>query len=288
MSATSRSPLSGCAILIAAVLMLVFLIGFSIWIPFRQAEQIEQFTEAEPEPVRSVSPGARPAEARALRERFEAFAESLDEAETEARLALDADELNLAIGMFEPMAELRETFWVEEVREDDLRVSICYQVNGAPRLAKEDEDGLITSDPRYLIGEMIVRPVLSKRELVLEVDELNVEDAEIPEGFMGHFSTLRIFEGLKEDDTVGPRMAKLTRAEVEDGRLVLARMPGEPVPDTVSDEAFQEGGGKIVLFLGGAILLFLLIAGTVLVIGYRAQLRKLQAEEQTNAPGDDA
>ncbi len=54
-SATARSPLSGCTILILAVLMLVFLIGFSIWTPFRQAAEIEKFTKAEPEPLAVLS-----------------------------------------------------------------------------------------------------------------------------------------------------------------------------------------------------------------------------------------
>ncbi len=35
--------------------MLVFLIGFSIWTPFRQADEIEKFTQEAPSPVPALS-----------------------------------------------------------------------------------------------------------------------------------------------------------------------------------------------------------------------------------------
>ena len=102
---------------------------------------------------------------------------------------------------------------------------------------------------------------------------------------MGHFSTLRIFEGSLDDPEVGPLMALLTRAAVEGDRLILARVPGDPVPGTVSDESFRAAGGKVAIFIGGAMLVFLILAGTVLFIGYKAQLRKIAQEVDT--PGDD-
>lgn len=283
MSDSVRSPLSGCTILVFAVLMLVFLIGFAIWTPFRQAAEIETFTRAEPQPVPTVEIESGSGEAAALKSRLESFRETLDNPRLEAELALNAREINLAVALFEPLAELRETFWVEEVGDDDIRVSICYQLNGRPRLAREGEDGPITADPRYLVGEMRVTPQLGKRELALRVEDLEVGDKEIPEGFMGHFSTLRIFEGFLDDERIGGGMARLTDARIEDGRLVLARVPGDPVPEVVSDEDFRSSGGKIAMFLGGAIILFLIFAGSALFIGYRAQLRKLEAAERNPA-----
>lgn len=288
MSATARSPLSGCTILILAVLMLVFLIGFSIWTPFRQATEIEKFTKAAPEPLPVLSLETEEAAARSLQERLDQFRDDLADEEKEVRIDLDERDLNLAVAMYPALEELRESFFVRKIEDEELVIDICYRLNGRPRLAKEGEDGPVTADPRYLIGTLHGHPFLSKRELVLNVDRLDVPDAEVAEGFMGHFSSLRIFEKSVKDPEIGPSMAKLTSARLEDGKLVLARIPGDPVPDVVTDEAFQESGGKIAMFLGGAALIFIVLAGTVLYLGYRKQLQKLQEAEETNQPPSDA
>ncbi len=283
-SATARSPLSGCAILIGGVLMLVFLIGFSIWTPFRQAAEIERFTRESPVELEVEPVEGNPA-AEALRTRIRAFGEQLEEGEGEVRLGLGAEELNLAIALYPAMEELRGTFRVREIDDESMRIDICYGLNGRPRLARDDEEGFVTSDPRYLVGTIHGHPVLSGRELVLRVDELEVEGAEIPEGFMGHFSTLRLFEASKTDPEIGPAMARLTRAGIEDGRLVVARVPGEEPPGVVSDEAFRRGGSRIATFLGFGTLLFLLVAGTFAYRGYRRQLREMEASEAAGDAG---
>ncbi|MEM1085666.1 MAG: hypothetical protein AAGI48_16275 [Verrucomicrobiota bacterium] len=286
MSTTARSPLSGCTILVLAVLMLLFLIGFSAWTPFRQAAEMEKFTRAEAAPVPVLSPNET--EAEAFHQRLGAFRDAVTKGDEEARLELDIDDLNLAVAVSPALKELRETFHVRAIEDGKLVIDICYQLNGPPRFTKEGEDGWITSDPRYLVGTIYGRPILTKRELVLRVDRLEVPDAEVAEGFMNHFSTLRIFEQSLQDPQIGPVMAKLTAASLEDGALVLARVPGDPVPDVVSDEAFARSGGKIALFLGGAALIFILLAGGLLYVGYRKQLQKLQEAEQTDSSASDA
>ena len=268
--------------------MLVFLIGFSIWTPFRQADEIEKFTQADAEPVPVLSLETEEIAAQSLQQRLEAFRRDLSDEEKDARIELTAKDLNLAVAMYPALEELRRSFLVKAIEDEQLVIDICYQLNGRPRLAKEGEDGPITADPRYLIGTLYGHPFLSKRELVLNVDRLDVPDAEVAEGFMGHFSSLRIFEKSLKDPEIGPVMAKLTSASLEGDKLVLARIPGDPVPDVVTDGAFEKAGGKIALFLGGAALIFILLAGTVLYVGYRKQLQKLEASEETSDPPSDA
>ena len=287
MSATARSPLSGCAILIAAVLMLLFLIGFSIWVPFRQADEIEKFTKAEPAPVPVASLEENEAAATALVEKLEVFRSQLA-GEDPARIELTPLDLNLAIATFPELEELRGTFFVRDITADHLVIDICYRLNGRPRLARDGETGPITADPRYLVGTLHARPLLTNREFALDVTALEVPGSEVPAGFLGHFSTLRLFERHLGHAVIGPAMGQLTRAELADGRLALARTPGETPPNVVSDETFLASGAKIALFLVIGLLAFLLLGGVVLFFSYRARLRQIEAEEGTNPPSPDA
>jgi hypothetical protein len=283
-SDSARSPLSGCLILVAAVGILAALIGFSIWVPFRQAAEIEKFTQPEPEPVPALDLGEHEAAARDLMARLESFRSDLSAEDQDAKLRLSAEDLNLAVSRFEALAELRGSFYVREIADAHLVIDICYRLNGRPRLAREGEDGPVTADPRYLIGTIYAKPRLSKREFALEVDRLEVPGSTVPDGFMGHFSTLRLFEAAKDDPAIGEPMGRLTGTSLEDGHLVLARVPGDPIPETVSDESFSAAGGKVALFLGGAMLVFLALAGTILFIGYKAQLRKIA---EAGSPADE-
>lgn len=274
--------------MIIAVLVLVFLVGFSLWVPFRQAGEIEKFTRETPAPVPATTLSPGDSAAVDLQKRLESFRDSLAQTGQESRIEFTADDLNHAIALFPQLKELRGTFHVTAIGPDAIEADICYTLNGRPRLARDGEAGPITADPRYLVGRIKLTPMLGKRELAFRVQSLEVPDATVPEGFMGHFSTLRLFERFLDDSAIGPVMAQLTRAEIKDQRLVLSRVPGEPVPDVITDEQARAGGGKVALFIGGAMLCFLLVAGTLLFLGYRAQLRKIVAAEKANDPGSDA
>lgn len=265
--------------------MLLFLIGFSIWVPIRQGKEIVKFTKEEPIPVEVEDIPSREIDVRNLVERLEVFRSDLSDNETEAEIALSADDINLAIAHFDALKELRGTFRVTSISDEALNVDICYQLNGPPRLAKDGEDGPITSDPRYLVAKMKATPQLGSRELALRVDGLDADGADIPDGFMGHFSTLRIFDQTRtelpeDNELIANVMAQLTKAQIDGDKLVLARIPGDPIPDVVTDDQFLGSGGKIAKFLGAAMIGFLVLAGIMLFLGYRTQMRKLRSEEE--------
>lgn len=286
--ATARSPFAGCLILILALAMLLFLIGFTAWMPFRQAAEIEKFTQPSPAPLAVDPVEGNEAKVSALVERMEAFRSELTgDAEKPARIELDAADLNLAIATFQPVEQLRGSFRVREITPEAMVIDICYKLNGRPRLAKEGEQGPITSDPRYLIGTIKGRPQLMRRELVLKVDALEVPGAAVPEGFLDHFSTLRIFEAYVKHPVLGPAMAAMTRAELADGKLVLARIPGESAPETVSEEEFRRGGGRIITWLGIGACVFLAFAAAMVFIGLRKQ-RQAAKKGETSPGGDGA
>lgn len=271
--ATARSPFAGCLILVLALLMLVGLVGFTAWMPFRQAAEIEKFTQLAPTPVAVDVIEGNENKVSALVERLEAFRSDLNDESGSARIELTAEDLNLAIAAFPQVEQLRKSFRVREIDGEHLVIDICYQLNGRPRLAKDGEEGFMASDPLYLIGTIKGRPQLARRELSLKVDTLEVPGSTVPQGFLDHFSTLRLFEMYLKDPLLGPAMEKMTRAEIKDGKMILARVPGENPPEVVTDASFKQGSQRLFTYLGIAACLFLGFAATMVYLGIRRQKR---------------
>ncbi|MDB6077954.1 MAG: hypothetical protein JWO82_1701, partial [Akkermansiaceae bacterium] len=79
----------------------------------------------------------------------------------------------------------------------------------------------------------------------------------------------------------------LTRGEIKDSKVILARLPGETPPEVISNASFQEGGSRIVRILGIGACLFLVFAGVMIYIGLRKQARDAK-EKETSGSSDDA
>ena len=270
---SARSPFAGCAILVAALAVMVFLIGFSVLTLFRQFNEIAKFT-AEKAVVVEVSPlENQEAALNNLAERVEAFRQQLA-GDSQATLALSAGDLNLAIAAYEPFKELRGTFRVTAIEGGNLRVAISFPLNGKPRLAGEGEPGWIASDSRFLNGTLVARPQLLKHEVVLSLDAIEVPSKKVAPEFIGQMSPYRITERYLTDPAIGPAMAKLTRVGVADGKVVLTRIPGENPADRITDAQVDSASGRLFTALGVAAAGFLAFAGIIVFIGVRAKARK--------------
>lgn len=270
-----RSPFAGCLILILAVGMLAFLIGFSTFVLFRQYAEIERFTEEDAVPRAIFAVEDAESELVALAERIERFRQQLASDDEPAILAIDAREMNLAIAAYAPLAELRGTFEVLEIGPGLMDVGISFPLNGKPRLTREGEDGWFTSDSRHLNAIMRVRPVLMQREIFLQIEEIQPHSgAAVPEEFIGLMSPYRITERYLDDPVLGPAMAALTRVGLDDGRLVLAKNPGETPEGQISDADVDSGARRFFLFFGIAATLFLIFAAAVIIIGLRTSKKR--------------
>jgi hypothetical protein len=270
---SARSPFAGCAILIAAVGMMVFLIGFSIFALFRQFSEIAKFTAEKPVPI-EVSPleNNRP-ELKELGQRLEKFQKDLA-GNSETTLALSADEVNLAIAAFDSFKELKGTFRVTKIEGEALHIAISYMINGKPRFAHEGEPGWIASDSRFLNATLVARPFLLKKEVVLRLDTIEVPGAKVPAEFIDQMSPYRLTERYLTDPVLGPAMAKLTRVSVADGKILFTRNPKENPVDLITNEQVDSGSRRFFLTLGIAATIFLVFAGIIVFIGLRAKARK--------------
>ncbi len=272
-SDSAKSPFAGCLILVIAVAVMLFLIGFSVTTLFRQADAIAEFTEEQPASIEITPLEDREADLNSLAERLETFRQLLD-GEEPASLSLSAEDLNLAIAAYDALKELRGTFRVEEIGPESLRIAISFPLNGKPRLTRADEPGWLTSDPRYLNATMTSRPALTEKDIALRIDALEVPGKEIPRQFIEHMSPYRITERYAADPILGPAMASLTRVELADGNLVLTRIPGESPAHTFTDEEVKSAGNRLFRALGIAAAAFLVFVGIFLFIGLRSGAKK--------------
>ena len=270
---SARSPFAGCAIFIAAVLVMVFLIGFSVLTLFRQFNEIARFTEEKPVAVEVTSLENREPQLNELAERVEKFRQDLA-GDTIATLALSADDINLAIASHDAFKELRGTFRVTAISGDAMRIAISFPLNGRPRLAKEGEPGWIASDNRFLNGTLVARPRLANKEVVLAIDAIEVPGKTVARGFIDQMSPYRLTERYMADHEIGKVMAKLTRVEIDGDRIVLTRTPGETPAATITDAQVDSGASRLFKVLGIAACGFLAFAAVIILLGVRAKSRK--------------
>lgn len=269
---SARSPFAGCAILIAALAVMVFLIGFSVLTLFRQFNEIAKFTAEKPIPIEVSSLENKEPELNNLAERIEVFRQQLA-GDGETSLALSADDLNLAIATYDAFKELRGTFRVVRIEGETLHIAISFPLNGKPRLARKEEPGWIASDSRYLNGTLVARPHLLKHEVVLRLDAIEVPSKKVAPEFIDQMSPYRITERYLADKVIGPAMAKFTRVKVTNEKVVLTRMPHEIPADMITDAQVDSGSRKLFTTLGIAAALFLTFAGIIVWIGLRAKAR---------------
>ena len=270
---SARSPFAGCAILIAALAVMVFLIGFSVLTLFRQFHEIAKFTEEKPILIEVSSLENKEPELNNLAERIEVFRQQLAGG-SETSLALSADDINLAIATYDSFKELRGTFRVVSIDGETLHIAISFPLNGKPRLARKEEPGWIASDSRYLNGTLVARPHLLKQEVVLRLDAIEVPGKQVAPEFIDQMSPYRITERYLADKVIGPAMAKFTRVEVTEGKVVLTRKPNEIPADRITEAQVDSGSRKLFTTLGIAAALFLTFAGIIVLIGLRAKARK--------------
>ncbi|MBC7979500.1 MAG: hypothetical protein H7Y36_02945, partial [Armatimonadetes bacterium] len=209
---SEESPFAGCAILIVAVIVMIFLIGFSILTLFRQFNEIAKFTQEKPARIEIVSLENREPELNRLAEKLEKFRLAVEDDSTTS-LELNAEEINLAIAAYEPFKDLRGMLHVEEISPENVRLSISFQLNGKPRLAKKGEVGWMGSDPRYLSGTLVAEPGLMSREIILQIRDIIVPGKKVPVEFIERMSPYRIAERYVGSEGIGTTMAKLTKVE---------------------------------------------------------------------------
>ncbi|MFK7851534.1 MAG: hypothetical protein AB8D78_11200 [Akkermansiaceae bacterium] len=273
---SQKSPFAGCAILITAVLVMLFLVGFSLFVLFKQFDAISKFTDEGPVEIKIKSLENRESDLNQLAEEIEIFRMGVVDDET-AILELDSEELNLSIAAYDAFKDLRGMLKVREIKEDHMLLDISFRLNGKPRLAKEGEQGIIGSDPRYLNGTLVAEPRLRDGEVVLQLSDIEVEGSHVPSEFIQQMSPYRIAERYSGSGPIGEMMAKLTSVELGDGVIRFQREAGKVPADTVTEEQVDAAAGRFFTFLGIAASIFLFFVAIILFVGLRLKKGRNEA-----------
>lgn len=263
-----KSPFAGCAILIAALAVMLFLVGFSVYSLFRQFDEISKFTEEKAQDIRIVSLEDREPELNQLAEKLETFRLAVGD-EKSAVLELDAKEMNLAIAAYESFKDLRGTLEVLEISPENIRFLISFQLNGRPRMSKDGEPGLTSSDPRYLNGTLIATPGLLQKEIILQISDIDVPGATVPKEFVQQMSPYRIAERYVGSEGIGKTMAGLTSVSLGDGVVRFEKEEGVVPKDTITNADVDRGSRRVFTAFGIAACGFLVFVGIVLFVGLR-------------------
>ncbi len=274
---SDKSPFAGCAIFMTVLLVVVFLIVFSVFVLFQQFKEIAKFTEEKPVKVQVETIVDRESELNGLAEKIERFRIAVMDGKS-ASLELNAAELNLAIATYDAFKDLRGNFRVREISSERMQFDISFELNGRPRLGKKGEGGWVASDPRYLNGVLITEPGLLNKEVVLRVQDINVSHAAVPREFIERFSPYRIASKYVGESEIGKVMAVLTKVELGDGVVRFVKEEGVIPKDTVTKEEVDQSSQRLFKFLGIAASIFLFFVAVILFLGMRSKKRRVTLE----------
>jgi len=267
------SPFAGCTIMVIGISVMLFLVIFSVVVLFRQFDAITKFTGEEPVRIKVVGLEDRETELNRLAEKVETFRLAVGDGKT-AVLELTPEEMNLAIAAYEAFKELRGMLGILKIEEGGVHFDISFRLNGKPRLAKGDEGRIIGSDSRYLNGIMIAEPGLLGGEVVLQVRDIEVEDADVPQEFLDQMSPYRIAERYVGSEGIGTIMAQLTDVKLADGVIRFEKKSGEVPKDTVTDEELDQASKRLFTVLGIVASVFLLFVAIIIFVGLRLKKRR--------------
>jgi hypothetical protein len=259
-AATARSPFAGCTVMIAALVVMAFLLGFSIWSLFRLDAEIARFTSPDPRPVPVAVLDDAEAELNSLKARIEVFRGQLGaDPPEECELALTPLDLNRSIAVFDEFRDLRGTLHVAGIDGEHLLLDVSFPMNARP----------FSGESRFLNARLLARPELRAGEIILSVDEIEVPDAPVPGEFLDHFSPYRPLERYRDHPALGPAMKRLTSLELRPEALVLRSIPGEVPPATITDEQVDSASQRLLVVLAIIACAFLVVAATIVVFGLR-------------------
>ncbi len=222
------SVVPGCYILIIGVVLVVGTVVWGGYTFFRQAGEMEAFTDLEPAVLAVEAPDA--AQVAELQGRLARFAEASG---GPAELALTRDDLNALLSGFPRLADVKSMIRVREIGPDaTFTADISFPMNALP------------GRRRYLNGELDGRfGAHPEAGLFVSVLDVRVPGRTVPPGFIdiyqrgivpgknfGFFDDMVLRNFREDPGFVGP-LTRIASVTTEDDRIVVSTTKGASNPD---------------------------------------------------------
>lgn len=245
-----HTPFAGCSIVIAAAIVMVFLVGFSVWSLFRLGGEIEKFTANDAQITTPLDPLEFENEFNDLSRRLEGF-HSRVKLEQPSTVKLSPTDINLAISAHDIFSELKGAFHIQEITAEEMLIEVAYPMNRAPL-----SEG---SGFRYLNGTFHAVPRLAGGQILLDIKTITSKKGTVPEQFVAQLSEHQLTKPYLDHPVLGPLMERLSSVSLEPGSLVLHSDP-QKIPEseepTLADA--QTGLKRFALVFAGIFVVFAL------------------------------
>lgn len=247
----THSPFAGCSIIMVAAVVMLFLVGFTIWSLFKIDGEISKFTESKANPTPVLDPVRFENEFNDLSRRLDSFHAAVL-ADQPAELTLSTQDLNLSIAAHSQFNELKETFHILSLSADGAVVQISYRINGKP---------MGETKYRYLNGIFEGQPRLESGQLLIDITHIDSQKGKVPDEFAAHLSDHQITAPYLKDEVLGPIMEKLTSLELINNALIVRFEPDVEPPgqQEITQEEIDQTK-KIALTAFAAVLSFFALA----------------------------
>lgn len=248
------SPFAGCSIFIIAGLIGAGMISFLIWSYFQTRDMIEGFTDEKAKSIEMVDTSGKEAEQVALKSKLIGFRHNV-EAKHEDEMALNAEEMNLAIATFEILKPHQGKLFIREVKEDGVIADISFPTKSRMR---SDEN-------RFINATLTIQPELVDGAAFPKIITIKTDNgAEVHEQFK-QFISETLLKPVYDDTEIGPIFQGLSDVEIKGDTVVASTNPTFQ-PATIDNQ--KENSELVIdrLLKGFAIIAVVFLAFVTLII----------------------
>ena len=209
------SPLPGCLILSAILLVFGGLIVLYTFVGSYQNRELDTFTFEEPVELEVLSPSEE--EREKTYDKFRAIGKAIEEGRSE-RFLVTSKDLNILIATNEDLADFRGQTFIERIADQGI---VAHMVQPMRK-------GILRKGIRYLDATFVLQPEIRARTIAFQVMDIRPEKGSVPDGFIQNYRALDFFKLDPEWEIMKSSIESLAAVYGESGNLVIETKIPEP------------------------------------------------------------
>ncbi|MEX2578141.1 MAG: hypothetical protein WD342_03710 [Verrucomicrobiales bacterium] len=202
------SPIPGCAILFAIVLVFGGLAVLYTVVGNYQKKLIGEFTQDAPAEIALMEPTEGQIET--ARRKLSAVETAVSEHDAE-RVLFTAEDLNVLIATLDAAVDFRGQTHVEAITSQGI----------VARMAQPLRKGIIQKGHRYLNGVFVFQPEVRARTIAFKVLDIRSDEGPIPQQFIESYAALDFFRLDPDNEAIESHIRSIETVYTEDGHLVV-------------------------------------------------------------------